>query len=350
MTAADTDDIRAQLMGALGAEPEPDADAPVTDLAPAADPEPPVETQEQVDARSRDDKGRFAPKTPVDVTAPVAVAPVDAPTQVPSDMPPGPWSPAAKATWSSLPAEVKADVLRREREVSDGFKKYEGLASYVESAAKARTTLPEALARYTEAEQFLEKDPVNGILWLAQNYNVQPQQLLNAMGITPQQVQQQPQGQPQQPYLPPEIVQRLQRVDMLEKEFYGSKQAAVESDINSFIGDQNNIYAENVIDQMIGFLQDPAIRSLASNKEKLSAAYDRAVWSNPEIRPLLLKQSAAATAADTAAKAKAVANQARTAGRSISTGGLPASQPVMTSNADDLRASLEEKFHRGGRV
>ena len=92
--------------------------------------------KQTVEQRARDEKGRFAPKTeddapraPVETKSPgesIPEAQPAAPSTAPAGPPPG-WSPEAKADWAKLSPAIQAAVSRREQEVSDGFKQYEGL-------------------------------------------------------------------------------------------------------------------------------------------------------------------------------------------------------------------------------
>jgi len=75
--------------------------------------------------------------------------------------------------------------MRREDEVNRGLSKlaeYKGLDQYADMARQSGTNLATALERYVAAEQVLERNPIQGLLWLAQTYGVQPQALMQAMG------------------------------------------------------------------------------------------------------------------------------------------------------------------------
>ncbi len=128
--------IRDALEAAVPAEettdsfaPEP-ASEPVieADFAPepvaAEDPAPEVQKSEK-----RDEKGRFKNKEPKPEVAPEATAaPTDAtqgiqpgpksePKAAPQERAPASWRPDVREHWNKLPAEVRAEVARREREM-----------------------------------------------------------------------------------------------------------------------------------------------------------------------------------------------------------------------------------------
>jgi hypothetical protein len=327
--------------------------------------QPPQDQQAQAD-RARDDKGRFATKPAETVTAPDATKPATdtaqkAPEQnaaqpdqetapaKPSGPPPG-WSVAAKAEFDALPDAVKQAVAKREEEVNNGFKKlsdYKGLDQYVELAQKNNTTLPEVMERYVSAEQFLDRDPAQGIAWLMQNYDVTPQMLLQGYGHLwgIQNGQQQPgqaqpaqvPGQPPQPDLSQILQPVLSRVNAIERQFQSQHQSRVANEVESFFANPANKYAENVADQMVSLIK---MEQASGRVPDLAKIYETACYTNPEVRQQLIKEQTAKSAADQAAKARAVSNQARAAGASL-TGG-PATTPPPASPTTDLRAQLEQ--------
>jgi hypothetical protein len=174
--------------------------------------------------RARDELGRFAPKDetpevkaepevkaapvkeakteqPVQPVAPVEQA-VQATQQAAPTAPPPGFSVKTKSEWEKLPDYVRADIAKREQEVSDGFKQYSGmkeLMPYVEHAQRTGTTLKAALDNYIGLENTLRQDPVRGLSQIANNMGINPveaaQRILQAYGHQPsQQVQADPSG------------------------------------------------------------------------------------------------------------------------------------------------------------
>jgi len=199
--------LRDELSSAFDA-PEP-AEAP--DQEPVDAPE---EAPETADAYNRDDAGRFAAKegdqpaeTPSEAPDPAAQQPepekeaqeaqqaTEAPVADPAAPPPG-WSPTAKSEFATLPQTVREAIAQREVEINQGFAKlqdYKGLDPFIDMAKEAGTSIDVALNNYVNAEKLLESDPVRGILFFCETYNVDPAKLAG----TQQQLQQQPQPQPQ---------------------------------------------------------------------------------------------------------------------------------------------------------
>jgi hypothetical protein len=297
-------------------------------------------------ARERDEKGRFSAKEPKEAKPEEEEAPeaTEASTEE-KLVPPTSWSATAKAAFKDLPKAVQQAVVKRDAEIVQGqetyrktIESYKELDPYVEMAERSGTNLPEALRRYVSAEQLLERDPISGLKWLIQNYNVDPRQLLpdNLSSSAPQQMQQPTQADPTQILSPV-----MERLNQIEQAFQNEREAKVAHEIDAFFNDTNNHpYAENVADQMAIFLKN-------GQAEDLKNAYDKACWLHPEIRGLLINEQQSKKLASQAAKAKATASQARVAGNSITGGPQSAIQQQGSPVAEDLRAQIEAAFNAG---
>lgn len=170
---AEDDSVRAALEAAFeGYESDTGS---VAEKAPAEDKaekltDPLQEAEKPADGRVRDEKGRFVAKddrltenaqTPSDPAklASAQVQPDNLATQpqdaqqpqqdqaVEGKPPPG-WSVKSKAEWDSLPPHIRADVIKREQEVNNGFAKlgeYKAIDRYMDMAKRSGTTLDVAL-------------------------------------------------------------------------------------------------------------------------------------------------------------------------------------------------------------
>jgi len=366
--ASENDDLRSTLASALEsgvADMQPEA----ATLEPPTDEVDPIAQEAAADAkseRSRDELGRFAKEVKEAQDAAAAQQAAQAPAkpaeqaqEAPQEQgqpaqqgqrPPPGWSPQAKSEFDKLSPAVREAVIRREEEVNRGLSKlaeYKGLDPYVNMARSAGTDLPQALERYVAAEQFLEKSPVEGLLWLAQNYGITPQRLVQAMSgqaQIPQQPYQQGMPQPQPAAIPPVIQQRLdaltQTVQTIQSERLSQQMGQIDAALETFLADPANRYAENVAAEMA-----PLISARRSSNPKeaysdtLKWAYQKAVWANDEIRPLLLnEQLEARTQAATAA-----AKQARAASRSVvgsPTPGVSTGQAPAPTLRDEIARQL----------
>ena len=123
-------------------------------------------------------RGQFAPKKAGDAAAPDPLKAAD-PTKgetgeqqqaaITTATPPPGWSIKSKAQWDKLPAEVRADIAKREAEVSAGFSEYAGVKPYAERARQGGQTLAQALQAYTGIEDLFRRDPAAGFMHVASN-------------------------------------------------------------------------------------------------------------------------------------------------------------------------------------
>ncbi len=331
------DDIRAAMAEVSGAAPEP-APAEEVVVAPEAviaEAETPQDDAEKAsDGRERGPDGKFVAKAPETVQNTI-----DQPSEAVADpaaklaiRAPASWSPAAKATFDKLPPEVQQAVAKREQEIDHGLrrkseevKRYEPLEQLIapRRAVWAAQGMDEASAIKTllAAQDLLERDPKQGLEFLARSYGVN----LNTA---------QPQGQPYQAQPArdshPEIAALKQQLQVLQSQVQTAQTAPIVSQIDAFQNDPANLYFENVRDDMAVLLHN-------GKASDLKEAYDMACWMRPDIRPFL--QTAQAPAVTTQGKA----TQARRAAVSVT--GSPGQTRVPKSNGsieDDIRAAFEE--------
>lgn len=292
--------------------------------------------------RARDEAGRFAPKaddaapaTPAaptaqpDPTKPAdpAAAPVEAPQADAAAAPPKGWSPAAKASWDALPPDVRAAVAKREEEMSVGMRRYEGMARWAEVAEKQGVSLAQKAEYYTNAENFIERDLVGAVLWMAGNQRMTPEQLLQ--GLTARlQGGRQPGGQPQPQHAGPAMAPADPR-DLVRETL--QQERDIEA-TNAFFSDPANRYAENLRPLMATLIsggQVPAVREGKPLKAILSDAYDMACQADPQVRAAIAAARPQSAAAPAASSGPSRADQAAAARRrtgSITGSPLPAGQ------------------------
>lgn len=331
------DDIRAAMAEVSGAAPEP-APAEEVVVAPEAviaEAETPQDDAEKAsDGRERGPDGKFiakAPETVQDTPDQPSEAVADPAVKL-AIRAPASWSPAAKASFEILPPEVQQAVAKREQEIDHGLrrkseevKRYEPLEQLIapRRALWAAQGMDEASAIKTllAAQDLLERDPKQGLEFLARSYGVN----LNTA---------QPQGQPYQAQPArdshPEIAALKQQVQVLQSQVQTAQTAPIVSQIDAFQNDPANLYFENVRDDMAVLLHN-------GKASDLKEAYEMACWMRPDIRPFLqTTQAPAAPAQDKAAQARRAA---------VSVTGSPGQTRVPKSNGsieDDIRAAFEE--------
>jgi hypothetical protein len=330
------DDIRAAMAEVSGIAPEP---APVEDVAAPeaviAEAETPHDDSEKAaDGRVRGPDGKFIAKAPemVQDTPDQPSEAVADPAAKLAIRAPASWSPAAKATFDKLPPEVQQAVAKREQEIDHGLrrkseevKRYEPLEQVLapRRAQWAAQGMDEVHAVKTllAAQDLLEKNPMQGLEFLARSYGVN----LNTA---------QPQGQPYQAQPArdshPEIAALKQQLQVLQSQVQTAQTAPIVSQIDAFQNDPANLYFENVRDDMAVLLHN-------GKASDLKEAYEMACWMRPDIRPFLqTAQAPAAPVQDKAAQARRAA---------VSVTGSPGQTRIPKSNGsieDDIRAAFEE--------
>lgn len=334
-----------------------DAPAPAPELAPAPEPEEhkPATPDTSVEAtvraafktesdRARDAQGRFAPKADAAPDAPAdpkitdqdsktkPEAPASAPT--PSGPPPS-WSADAKSNWTRLPPAIQAAVLKREAEVSDGFKQK---SEEAKALAPVKEILDGQRDRFTRLgvdasaalrqmftfQEMFEREPRKLIDHIVRSHGLDLRQLAQTPTATPSPAAATPPARPQ-------IDTTLAYV----REEFTRRDAA--STLSSFEADPANKHAKNpeVRKAMAG--------ALSAGAADLKAAYEQAIWAVPSVRDELIAERDAAArkaAADKVAAAKAAAVSLRPGSPN---GARPASlapkPPTGSSVEDDVRAA-----------
>ncbi len=277
-----TDDVRAAIAQLQNPEvakdikPEPEEQG--TELH--AEPE----TKED---RARDEKGRFVKAPDEGDSKP---DPKELPTkdvkevqpagpQAPAVKAPPSWSAEAKADWLKLPPAIQNAVLKREKEVSDGFasksaelKRWQELEGIIAPRRDYYRRFGfqndvQAINHLLTISDSLERDPAGTIGFLAKHYNV-PIQGLNGAPLQAQQPQ--PQIQQQQP----------QDIAALVREQIGLANA--QSEIEEFASNADYPHFQTVRPLMSHLLKSGQAKTLKD-------AYEQAVWANPELRTGLLE-------------------------------------------------------------
>lgn len=339
------------------AKPEPEVEGAAPDAAPEG------ETAEQKAERLRAEDGKFrkptraekrkaedAPKAEAPAkpagkaveakeapgatqqakTAPEAstapAAPPE-PSQTGGLQAPGGWSAAAKATWATLPPAAQAAIVQREKEVSDGFSRYEGIGRAI---APMRATLQ--ARRVSEADYIGQMVQIDAALtnpqtraqafdYLFRSYGYQP----NGGGADPNAAGRQTPQLSSDPtvaalqqqlaavtsHLQTQEAQRTREIEAIQADT--NRQAAAE--VAKFRDDPANEFFDLVKDDVRAVYERAA--QLGQPTPSLKDAYETAVWGNPTTRPIMLGREAqkvadakAKEAADAAAKARKAAGPA----------------------------------------
>jgi len=244
--------------------------------------------------------GKFVPKDKaVEAKAPVELPKTEKdvqpkePSTAPIGPPPG-WSAESKAVFATLPDPVKQDIIKREKEVSDGFKsKSDEIKRYSEVDQVVAPLRPlfqqmgiseaEGLRRLTSWESAL-RNPATRM----QAYQALGQQY----GINLNSPQSEAPAIPDQ--LRPVYDQfgnLTNQISSIQGELQRSREERVSETLAAFSRDKPHF--EKVRVRMGQLIQAGAVPP-----NDLDSAYQQAIWADPEIRAALIKEQTEKQAAE----------------------------------------------------
>jgi hypothetical protein len=256
-----------------------------------------------------------------------------------SAKPPASWSKSSRAEWDSLSPSIQAEVLRREADTARGVEELKKRHDNELNAWKSRQAdLEEALRPYEDAIQqsgrtkgqvvkdlldwnmaLVGPNKIAAFQALARSFGVDPTQL---SGVSAAQTPQGATANDSQISAPPQYVDRswepairnvAQRLEQFETQSAAQRQATAEQVVHNWARDKTHF--ERVRGLMAQLVDNDAkmggVRFLRDGQIDMDAAYEAAIWADPEVRSDLLKeqreQHEAAVKA-TAEKAKADAD------------------------------------------
>lgn len=328
-----------------------------------------AEALKSVRERPRNEIGQYAKVEKAPEVAPAAQPAPDAaqkPAKVerPADMPKA-WGADKAAIWQAMTPEQRAIVTERETQMEGFHSKFGGLKQYADVAAQNGYTLTEVLDRVTKIEDTMAADPARGLLMASEIVGLSHsdtvralQRALMHLGVNPGQMQPQPNGQahPQQGALPPVIETLAARLAKIEEsqatqaqKDQAARLAKAQAEVDGFFADPKNEFAEQLREDIVRELQ---MMKAAGLEQSLPTAYERAMWTRPDLRETLVtKQIAQAQEQAKAAQAQAL-EKSRSASRSVA-GSPPLaegrSSAAKPANLRDEVASLV-RARQSGRV
>ena len=279
------------------------------DAAPEVEAVAPEPVPEQVKpdraGQARGPDGRFAPST--NWSAEVADPSKDIPFQTAdraepvaepavassAEAMPTSWSHDAKAAWTKLPAAVQQAVLKREAEVSEGFKSYstrvkafepiEQMIQPIKPLLDQHGIAPAAyLGRLVEIDKFIRQNPAEGVKWIMEQNGLKPDQLFamaHAAGATDQTPES---GDPRYAQIEQTIGQLGSNLNRLMQAQHQAEVQKVVSTIEQFAASPGHDLLEDVRSQMAALIE-------SGQAKDLQAAYDQAVWMNPATRAKMIE-------------------------------------------------------------
>ena len=291
-------------------------------------------------ARARDEAGRFTAAELAQQAEDKKALEVEKPAEIPAapapeaKRAPSSWKKEAAAEFDKLPPHVQDEVLRRETDFHkgiEGFKQHadlgrsmeRALQPYMQTIQQLGVAPDQAVGALLRADAMLRNpDPAQRAQYfatLAQQYKID----LGQVAQVPQ----------KDPYTF-ELEQRLAQLQQQQEQFQQSQQQrereALNSELQAFAATAEHF--EAVKEDMAALLQ-------AGRATDLKAAYDKAVYANPQTRAALLEQQRQEALKQ--AQSAALANRAKAAAVSVR-GSSPASGTAAAPT--NLRAALESAW------
>ncbi len=288
-------------------------------------------------AESAPDKAAAA-ETPI--TAPESKPSAEAaPSTAPTDVPPVSWAADAKAAWADAAPAIKMAAIKREREVSDGFRQYSEqtrryeqiLSPVAQEAQRLGMDVPTAINSLMGAHRALTQNAPAAIAKLAQDYGVEIQ--ITGQASTP------PAGN--QPAVPSFNDPRLETLWQAQQDQAAKDAAAMDFLVQEFMNDPSHEHFGEIQTELMAMI--PAIKGTkpyGSPREWLQEAYDRAVWANPNTRARLSEAQRQKDDTQRVADAKKKADAARYAGSSVVGSTGSPSTPARSTVREEILAAM----------
>jgi hypothetical protein len=298
--------------------------------------------------------------------------------------PPASWSKSARSQWDSLPPSIQDEVLRRETDTARGVDELKRRHEAELREWKSRNTdLDEAVRPYEEAIRLsgqTKGQAVDALFrWhvalsgpnkneafrvLAQSFGVDTTQFAGSRSAQPQDGQSEQFSQPVVDYSwMPAIDGVARRLERFEQMNAAQQQASAEQIVANWSRDKPHF--ERVRGLMAQFVDSDAkmggSRFLKNGQIDMDAAYEAAVWADPEVRAEILREQqdkAEAAARGAAEKIKAeaearlrqekersAAERAKRAAASLRPGapvsGLNGASPSAVPSRETVRESIK---------
>jgi len=208
--------------------------------------------------------------------------------------PPARFSAEAKAAWKDAPESVRGEAQRAVRELEHGLQQKDQqlrpLEPFIKMAREQGTTVDAALRNYVGMEQMLRKDPRQGLMTLAQNMGMTPQQMAGYLTGQPQQKGQQDPRDQQIIALTQQVRQMQQQFGQVNGTIQEQRQQAVLNQVQQFAADKPRF------DELAPEIARMIETGYASD---LSDAYEKADRMNPAPAPVPQPTAAPAPPAQT---------------------------------------------------
>lgn len=245
--------------------------------------------------KARDEQGRFKAKEEPGAEEGQQSGEKQDPTTpvLNEDKAPSGWAPKFREQWSGLPKEIREEILRREEASVRGVRQLQEESSYlkdfanplvpfIKEASSAGIHPGEYIASVMQAEHILRTGDVESkfatLLDIADKYGVPLRKTLESLG---EDIAASLPAQKQQVSLPPEIQRELEESRRFRQQFGQQQETEAMAELRQFAAE--NEFFEDVHLEMADIMERGGAKTL---KE----AYERAIWSNPMTREVLLSR------------------------------------------------------------
>lgn len=254
--------------------------------------------------------------------------------------PPKTWTKDALPFWSQTPPRVQAEILKREADMFRGLQQYREAAQVGQTFAKTLEPFVPAMQKFQLNPSDILKRALTAHLnltlsppevkmrlfrGLAQDYGIDLEALMDDVPY------EQPQVSQETLALQQEVAQLRQALGGLQQSHLDQRKTAVLADVNAFADNPENIYFEELADDITQLLHQGVATDLKD-------AYEKAIWLNPVVREKeVARQAAARQTKATTDEATRIAEAKKATATNVRTQPRPAS-----AKDDSSTGSMED--------
>lgn len=199
-----------------------------------------------------------------------------------ADVAPSSWKPDTAAKWAELPAEIKAEIQRRETDYHKGIEQYKQYAQHgqefervisphMDMIRQSGLTPGQAIQHLMQAHKTLtygtQEQKQQALAIIARDSGIDLSKITPAAPIDPQVRR---------------IIEQNRQLQQFQQQALEAQQQAVGTEIQQFAADPSNEHFEAVKQDMATMLQ-------SGMAQTLQEAYDKAVWARPDLRQSLVE-------------------------------------------------------------
>ncbi len=311
---------------------------PETKIETVAEPKLETQPEAKIEGQVRGADGKFISKpVEVDPANPLSI-------EKPKKLAPTTWRQEVKAKWDTLPPEVQDEIEKREQDMERGWKELGGRSNELKAWDQAIQPYAATINSLGIAPQKAVQVLFNADHMLRYGNPIQKAQALQGIirdyGIDVNQMvsAEQHQAQPD-PYLA-SIEQRLSQVTQHLTQSQQMAEQQKNNELMSLVDNfgKSNEHLDKVYDDVLVLLQGGLSRDKPAH-QRLQDAYDKALWSKPELRSILIAEQQKKQAEESAKVAQSA--RAASAVNIPVRGRVPAGEELGTMD-DTLRAGVKK--------